>query len=301
MGKIDPNFAPNPLLGGIREIVRTVADTEIPTGPWFVNDDFSGLNIQGENEFEETVSIEVSILDSLDTWQKLGSLETKRAVINGSIRGLDTLSYQTRITVRDRFLNYTDTLTTVVNPLFEQMLDKSLFSAYDLPGDVQGEQDWLPMSLMWDNGYDYTYHYRWLTLEGTSEGAWSTFDIGIPAQLSRLTLFNWGNDGGTEWERMFYYGEHMRFFEIWGSNNPNTDGSWGNWTLLGSFENIKPSGLPYGQQSQEDFDAAVKGFEFTFPVDNPQKVRFLRIKNLQNWQGTTKFGIVEIDLYGDPR
>jgi len=35
--------------------------------------------------------------------------------------------------------------------------------------------------------------------------------------------------------------------------------------------------------------------------DFPAKVRYVRIRNLESWDGTTKFGIAEIDLYGDPR
>lgn len=267
-----------------------------------VSDDFSGFNVKANNEAREVASIEMMVLDSLGVWQNVGSFETKNLKFDASYRGLDTLEYQCRFTVRDRFLNYTDTLQQTVHPLFEMKLDKKLWQAHNLPNDVKGEQTWLPMDKMWDNNYNHEDAHRWLTIDGTTpDGAWSTFDLGVAAILSRLVVFNWSNDafGGTY--RTFYYGEHMREFEVWGSNNPASDGSWASWTLLGEFENIKPSGLPYREQTKEDFDAAVKGFEYTFPVDNAQKVRYVRIKNIRNWEGTTRFGIAEIDLYGDPR
>ena len=160
---------------------------------------------------------------------------------------------------------------------------------------------------MWNNIYDYTNHERWLIAMPSDVHApqISTFDIGTPVKLSRLTLFDWGYDnaaGAGAGDRMFYTGEHMRRFEIWGTMTPSPDGSLDGWTLLATFENEKPSQLPYGQQSQEDFDTAVKGFDFVFPVSAEiPKVRYVRIRNLESWDGTTKFGIAEIDLYGDPR
>ena len=115
----------------------------------------------------------------------------------------------------------------------------------------------------------------------------STFDIGTPAKLSRLTLFDWGYDnaaGAGAGDRRFYTGEHMRRFEIWGTMTPSPDGSLDGWTLLATFENEKPSQLPYGHQSQEDFDTAVKGFDFVFPVSAEiPKVRYVRIRNLESW------------------
>ena len=219
--------------------------------------------------------------------------------------------YEFRFAVRDRFLNYTDTLYATVNPMYEELLDKSYFKAYDLPGDITGEQSWLPMNLMWDNVYVHE-NQRWLTNanpNGSTVPNISTFDIGTPARLSRITVFNWGYDPGffgnpgvVSGDRLHYVAEHIRRFEIWGTMTPDPDGSLDSWTLLGTFENEKPSGLPYGQQTLEDYNAAVAGFEYIFPIDGElPKVRYVRIRNLASWDGTTKFGIAEIDLYGDTR
>lgn len=265
--------------------------------------DFSGVHIKAENPTKQVVAIEIMRKDSLGTWQNVEGIESSSPLIETSKRGLDTLDYEFRFTVRDRFLNYTDTLYANVKPLFEQMLDKSKFRAYNLPGDAVPEQPgWLEMDRMWNNIYDYTNHERWLTklnLNDPDKPQVSTFDMGVAAKLSRLTLFNWRNDVGGQ--IMFYYDEHMRFFEIWGTMNPDPDGSFDNWILLGEFENSKPSQLPYGQMSKEDLEAAIKGFDFIFPVENIPKVRYVRIKHFQNWGGTTKYGIEEIDLFGDPR
>lgn len=275
-----------------------------------VSNDFSGVHVKAENPARETVAIEIMRKDSLGNWQNVEGYETSSPTIEFAKRGLDTLEYEFRFTVRDRFLNYTDTLYSTVKPLFERMLDKSKFKAYNLPGDATAEQPgWLEMDRMWNNIYDYTNHERWLISTPIGENAGkpqiSTFDIGAPARLSRLTLFNWGTDNSSgvgAGDRIFYVGEHMRRFEIWGTMSPDPDGSLDNWIKLATFENKKPSQLPYGQQSQEDFDTAVAGFDFIFPVsEDIPKVRYVRIRNLESWDGTTKFGIEEIDLYGDPR
>ncbi|WP_298032865.1 DUF4959 domain-containing protein [uncultured Alistipes sp.] len=265
--------------------------------------DFSGMQINAENPTQQVVAIEIMQKDSLGKWQYVEGVESSQPQIQVSKRGLDTLDYEFRFTVRDRFLNYTDTLYVEVKPLFEQMLDKSKFRAYNLPGDAQPEQPgWLEMDRMWNNIYDYTNHERWLTRLDTGnpeKPQVSTFDMGVAAKLSRLTLFNWRYE--VDGQPMFYYGEHMRYFEIWGTMNPDPDGSFDNWVLLGSFENKKPSQFPYGQQSREDQEAAIKGFDFIFPLENLPKVRYVRIKHIQNWGGDTHYGIEEIDLFGDPR
>lgn len=277
-----------------------------------IADDFSGVHIKAENPSRTSVVIEVMMKDSLGVWRDEDSIESSLADIEGSVRGLSADDeYEFRFAVRDRFLNYTDTLYATVNPMYEELLDKSYFKAYDLPGDITGEQSWLPMNLMWDNVYVHE-NQRWLTNanpNGSTVPNISTFDIGTPARLSRITVFNWGYDPGffgnpgvVSGDRLHYVAEHIRRFEIWGTMTPDPDGSLDSWTLLGTFENEKPSGLPYGQQTLEDYNAAVAGFEYIFPIDGElPKVRYVRIRNLASWDGTTKFGIAEIDLYGDTR
>lgn len=277
-----------------------------------IADDFSGVHVSAENPTQESIAIEIMMKDSLGVWRDEGSIESSLTTVDGSMRGLDaSLEYEFRFTVRDRFLNYTDTLYATVNPMYEELLDKTQFKAYNLPGDATAEQPgWLEMDRMWNGDKNYTNHERWLVNSKVDENGnhlpnISTFDIGTPARLSRLVMYNWGTDGGGgsySGDRLFYVAEHIRRFEVWGTMEPSPDGSLDSWTLLGTFENIKPSGLPYGEQSLEDFNEAVDGFEYIFPIDGElPKVKYVRIRVLECWDSTTKFGIEEIDLYGDTR
>ena len=263
-----------------------------------ISGDFSGVNIQANNPDRYEVSIELIIQDTTGKWRQLESIHSSAAKINRTQRGLDTLQYKVGATVRDRFLNYTDTLYTDIVPLYEQLLDKSKFSERTMPGDaaIQDPQNLLNVGKIWDGDASYTAPYRLVT-QASDSPQWITFDMGQTARLSRLKLWNYGADpNGVRW---FYYQGHMRYFQVWGTLEPNPDGSWDNWTLLGDFEVVKPSGLPAGEESNEDFEAGVAGFDFNF--DYGPQVRYTRIKNLENWEGTYWFEIKEISLYGDPR
>ena len=100
----------------------------------------------------------------------------------------------------------------------------------------------------------------------------------------------------------YYYSLHNpRVVEIWGSNNPNPDGSFDDsWTLLVSHTQIKPSGLPNGQLSQDDIDAAHAGETVTFPLTTP-KMRYIRFKTLQNWSNGTYVNFYELMMWGDTK
>lgn len=270
-----------------------------------LSEDFGGMLIRAENPEEENVVIEVSVKDTLGQWTKLTSIESRAPIIERSHRGLDTLDYHLGVAVRDRFLNYTDTTFVNIKPIYEVELDKSKFRSLSLPGDAKSNgEGWLDIHTIWDGVNDVASVTRWLSKPTPDDPTPQviTFDTGVTAKLSRFVWWGYGYDGGDmiDGRRQFYIGEHMRFFEVWGTDQPNPDGSFDGWTLLGSFENIKPSGLPQGQQTVEDYELGVNGFEYTFPSNIP-RVRYLRIRNIESWGATTDFGIVEIELYGDPR
>lgn len=260
---------------------------------------FSGVNIMADNPDNYDVSIELIVQDTSGTWRQLESIHSSATKINRTQRGLDTLKYRVGAAVRDRFLNYTDTLYADIIPLYEQMIDKSKFAERTLPGDakIQEPQDLLGISKIWDGDANYTAPWRLVTVADRNEPTWITFDMGQEVRLSRMKLYNYGADPTPV--RWFFYQGHMRFFQVWGTLEPDPDGSWDNWTLLGDFEVVKPSGLPAGEETNEDFEAGVAGFDFDFEFG--PKVRYIRIKNMENWEGSYWFEIKEITLYGDSR
>ncbi|OJV40815.1 MAG: hypothetical protein BGO29_14680 [Bacteroidales bacterium 36-12] len=261
--------------------------------------DFAGVKVIAENPYSANVVIEVIKQDERGKWEPFYPYVYSSAKsISQTTRGLDTIPYQFGVTVRDNFINYTDTLYTTVTPYYEMLLDKSLFKTYKLPGDALIQTVTAGMPLMWD-GETYHFASRMLTDMVDQKPQFVTIDMGQLAKLSRIKIWNY-SEFMSDGNHQFYYRGQLRFFEIWGSDNPNQDGSWDNWIKLGTFENIKPSGLPYGQNSNEDWETAIAGFDYNFDT-NVQKVRYLRIKCLENWMGTTWFEILEISVYGDKR
>jgi hypothetical protein len=124
-----------------------------------------------------------------------------------------------------------------------------------------------------------------------------TFDMGITAKLSRI----WIRPFPELNPQQFYFLTTMKRFEVYGSTSPSASGALDNsWTLLNSYEVIKPSGTAYGKDTDLDRQIASAGFDWEIRLDAP-KVRYLRIRCLENFAGGTAQNINEITVYGDPR
>ncbi|WP_294347519.1 MULTISPECIES: DUF5000 domain-containing lipoprotein [unclassified Sphingobacterium] len=258
---------------------------------------FGGIRITAENETEKNLTVMVMV-DSLGEWvPSVDNIYTSAKQISRTIRGFAPNPKQFAITVRDKYMNFTDTLVTTLTPLFEQALPKSRYTAVTLPTDSKQQYSSTGLSKMWD-GDIINWPNISLTDVTVNGPQWVTFDTGKLAKMSRIVI--WDYPEYTNSGRMYYYGGNVRFFEIWGSDNPPSDGSWNNWTRLGTFESKKPSGLPMGQQTDEDYQLANSGLSFDFDVSAP-KVRYLRIKTIKNWQGSSFMSIAELQVYGDPR
>jgi hypothetical protein len=262
-----------------------------------LNADFGGIKVEAKNETKANVAI-IVMKDSANEWVQMPGIYTSADSIARTIRGLDTIPAKFAVCVRDRFLNYTDTVITSLTPLYETTLSKSLYKTYILPGDANASY-WSSTGLakMWDGDFFYWPNVAF-TDPNDLKPQTLTFDLGQTAQLSRIVIWDYPeylNSG-----RTYYYEGNMKNFEVWGSNNPPSDGSWNNWEKLGTFTQTKPSGLPYGSQSDEDYTQAYAGYSWSFRVDVP-KMRYVRIKCLKNWVGTTYMTIAEVQVYGDTR
>lgn len=166
-------------------------------------------------------------------------------------------------------------------PLYERQFDKSLFKLLELPTDATTAHGWL-MPYLWDNKYNSGF----ATINRMPQ--WFTFDMGASAAINRFKI--WQSP-----DRLYNL-ENMKKFEIWGSDNPNPDGSWESWTKLADCESVKPSGLPVGENSNLDVTYANAGEEFLLPPGSP-KVRYIRIKALETWGNSTFITVAEITLY----
>jgi len=250
--------------------------------------DFGGINVAFGNSTEDNIAIVILANDSLGNFVPINTNYTNLKAGSFSTRDLPSVDTKFGIYIRDRWGNVSDTLITTIKPLFEVKLDRTKMVGVNLPTDAPlGYSGAISFLFNGDLGNGGYYH----TGDAAKMPQWFTYDMGLSVKLSRMAWYM---------RQGFYYNLHNpRKVEIWGTNNPSPDGSFTNWTLLATHEQIKPSGLPAGQLSNADNDAAAAGETITFPLDVP-KVRYIRFKTLRNWSDGTYVNFNEIMMWGAP-
>ncbi|MCA5005201.1 DUF5000 domain-containing lipoprotein [Sphingobacterium bovistauri] len=261
-----------------------------------VQPSFGGLQLKALNIERAKIAILIMEKNEYGEWvADPNSVYTSTDKIHATMRGMDTIARDLAFVVRDRWLNNTDTLFAQIKPLYETAISKSGYRGFRLPGDAPNHTS-TSHTGMWD-GDIMNWPRIYMTQAAISGPHYTTVDIGSMAKLSRIVIWDYPEYYNG---RTYYYKGNLKEFEVWGSNNPPADGSWNNWHLLGSFNATKPSGLPFGQQSDEDYQTAVNGLNWEFDINAP-KVRYIRIRSTKNWDGSSYMAIGEIQLYGDPR
>lgn len=272
-----------PIFGIFKSIAESVQET------------FGGIKFKVKNPSEADVRIYASTIDSLGEWVPSETFYTSTAMGDFSVRGYDSTSRPFKITVKDRWNNSSDTLERIFHPWFEQKLDKTKFSQVNLPTDQNTPNAaGRGMFRIWDENYG---NNDFVTTVGFGIPQWFTFDLGVKARLSRIIVYN-RSSGAT----YIYNAGAVKEWEIFGSLNPNPNGSWdSSWTPLRDKPcvSFKPSGLPVGGYTNEDIQRQIDGEEFEFDA-NTIPVRYLRWKTTAVWGGKSisQINIVEITLFG---
>lgn len=255
-----------------------------------VTPSFGGVRIRTLNKLKGSVVI-VPLLDSLGTgeYAQLDSYYTEDSLINYNVRGLKPEEMKFAFYVRDRWLNTSDTLYTAITPLEENLLDRNLFQAVRLPNDAEFRFD-TNLQMIWDGNMSAGKWPSLYTQDVASSPTSLTFSIGKEAKISRVVIFPRRENG-------FYDKGNLREFEIWATNEYNQDGSWDSWTKLASCLVVKPSGTPVGTSTPADDAAGTIGWSFDMPED-AAKYKYLRIRNLRNWQGSYFMQMRQIQVWG---
>src|SRR3546814_7165677 len=90
-------------------------------------------------------------------------------------------------------------------------------------------------------------------MNGTGIPHHLTFDMGVQAKLSRFVV----NQRETVAEtNLLYSGGTPTLFEVWGSHDPASDGSYDVWVKLMDCEIVKPSDRPVPETTGEDIEVA---------------------------------------------
>lgn len=249
---------------------------------------FGGVNVVFNNPGKADLAI-VVMRDTTgnNTWATIATFYTGAVSGNFASRGLESKSQKFAMYIRDRWNNKSDTLTETLVPKFEIEIPKTTFRALVLPTDqTELASAGFVMSNLWD-GISSIY----ASSNASTLPQWITFDMGKKVQLSRFKQFM---DPGSH----CYNGSGLKVFELWGSNSPDANGGWTQWILLGTFNTLKPSGLPLGQTTAEDINYATNlGADFSFEAD-PPPVRYLRLKTLETYSSPGQVVIKELSFWG---
>ncbi|HHU25546.1 MAG: DUF4998 domain-containing protein [Bacteroidota bacterium] len=200
-------------------------------------------------------------------------------------KGGSSIEYRTAFVPEKNAIDTFYTEVAAITPEVYELLDWSKFREVRLPTDTYQEHATLKTSMpkMWNDDITSSSNL-FLTVPNLSPiPQWFTFDLGVTASISHMRI----------WHRAGWYYNlgNLKRFEVYGSNEPNPDGSWESWTLLGTFQSTKPSGLPLGQTSQLDLDYILAGEMFVFEKNLPP-FRYLRVKTLEVW-GTVKYVCIQ--------
>ncbi len=258
--------------------------------------DFGGINISYLNPTRAEVSLNMSILDQDGNQVFKESFYTSQANSSYSFRGYDPIPTTFIIYVEDRWGNKSITKTLESTPLEDVFLDKGFFSIQQMPGDESFSEYGFSANQMWDGSWSSQWncgHTNFLALPHQL-----TINLG---QLARLNRFKLYQRGGTE---LYKHGNPKRF-QIYGRENldnlpiysPSNPGD--GWILLGEFESFKPSGLPPGSNTEEDYLFQDNGEDFVFDSDIQQyNIQYIRFVNLVTWNNQMVSVIGELSFWG---
>jgi len=281
-------------------VSEPVTITVKPTTPPITNvlnkikliDDFGGVGILYNNAAAAEIAIIVVKKDNSGKDQPVNTFYTKAQSGSFNVRGYPASPVTFGISVRDKFGNVSAVTYKDIMPIEETRLDRKLFNRLQYPNDVKElGPDW-DSSKMWDNAFGEGQGFHSSTDVTIMMPIWVSMDLGVKAKLSRFKEFQ-----RTTSNSFIFNHNNIKRFEVWGSNNPSVDGSWDNWSLLGSYESQKPSKLPVGQLSDQDIAYAKAGEEFNFDA-SAAPVRYIRIKVLENWSGGGIMQIMELQFWG---
>lgn len=267
---------------------------------------FGGFTIKTQNPTMDNLAI-IPLVDTSGTGQwvqtvGMDNVYSNDSAISAVIRNQPSVAHNYAFTVRDRWMHYSDTLFLKITPWFEEMLDKTKWSTFALPHDAtvlnNGGYTW--PYYMWDDNLHPKWPSTYFTVESATVPQMVTIDLGAEHNFSRFQVNPYLEQGN-----VYYVRGNPKDFELWGSNNPdlsdpvdvnNTPGN--SWTKIGTFHVIKPSGSPYMTESTSDQTAAYNGWQFDIPAGT-QSYRYIRIRQLSNWQGSYFICISEFTLWGN--
>jgi hypothetical protein len=204
---------------------------------------FGGVSVTlSENTDRASLAL-VLLADTAGTgeWIELQTFYSEAVKVSYARRGLESKESVFALYVRDRWNNRSDTLVKSLTPIEEVEIPKDRFSNPKLPGDsweqVGGSNSYR-FEQLWDGRINSSGSGFFAASSTSPMPQHFTINLGRKVVLSRFQVFPRSTER--------YNGPAPRTWELYGSDNPPSDGNWDNWHLLGSFSQLKPSGYGDG-------------------------------------------------------
>ncbi len=257
-----------------------------------VQEDFGGVYVSFENPSKADLVISLLAKDERGDWFPVDAHYTNRDQGGFSVRGQESKPTDFGVFVRDRWNNKSDTIAVNLTPIYERQLEG--LRVINFPTDVSTFYSNNNFTRLFDNNFSDPSGVKH-TAVGTGLPQWFTIDLGESTKLSRLKYWMRGIVANPTY--LYGFGNPQRW-EVWGSNNPDPDGGWTQWTKIMDCEAVKPSGLPAGQYTTEDREVGAAGLDYAFPSDTPP-MRYLRWKTNKVFGDVTYVHIIEIAFWGE--
>lgn len=260
-----------------------------------------GIKFSYENRSKENLTYElVRELPELNRWETIRKFYSGLEKGDQTQRGLDAVETNFGLIISDRWGNFSDTIKSVVTPVFEEEIPKP-WAHKEMMGDswAAGRPD-LTIDKMWDGRWDVWDNFLWASSGSTRFPQSFTIDLGHLVEITRIV----------EHQRLVetYKGTSVKRFDVFGTakSNPDPDFDSEDWILLGEFESFQPSGQT-GAPTEEDIQyGSVEGENFEFVDENGDPkptpaIRYLRWRTWETWNGQTEMGeviIAELEVFG---
>lgn len=251
--------------------------------------DFGGMAFRWENPTKAEIAILVENQNEEGKWETLETFYSATATGKSSVRGMDTLAVNVRVSVRDHWDNRSDFKEQVVRPIYEAQIDRTKMKCLKLPSDAPNAYGGVEENLFDDDLYTY-FH------SPAGYGKWPLFltiDLGATVKLSRFKAYE---RSLADLHFIFGHG-NPRVFEVYGKNEYKTMEDMSTWDKITDCVAVKPSGLPIGQYNDDDVAAIGNGDEFLIDSDIPA-YRYIRFKFIETWSKGDFVHWMELKFYG---
>lgn len=277
--------------------------------------DIGGVHITWKNEARASVNILLYAADSLGTMQLTDVVYTSVAKGSYYIRGFDDTKRRFGAVVKDRWENYSDTVSGIFTPRYEKLIPKKGIKKVQLTDDNNenlGSGVWQFGQMFDDLTGDTNGWHTVDTWSGEYEhGPYFTIDLGHKVKLTRYKL--WQRTGNFCYRHMnpkvwnlytrtedptLVYKTHPIDDRTYWTQGFRTDAA--NWVHFTESRTEKPSGFDNPVITVEDTEYAAAGHEFIVDEDAPA-VRYIRFTIDQTWVGgmrPTVVHIAELEFYG---